>query len=417
MELESQAGSIKFRPAPSTYQPTSREFKMMEQTLQAGGVRVGKQGPTIVDTPDYTKWYNRAAELFDAEGHHIIDLAWVDKTLYKAGLTSGAKGSTNYSAERHQVLDLLNKAGVITGNDRQNIAPLSQNKPAPFRAKTGKQHTWVHDLYNSIPEPDPEQLRGMSVEQLADYMIDSARQRKDIVIQAMTHKLDQFYKLKPNMANASHMEILRWIRRNRQTWGELGDKTFKDVVQVRQPGEIPPVPNVERGRVGFSDDPLGKMTEKIAMGTQKGYLMTDPITPVIKQGLKSVKQNPMGAVAGAGLDILTDKPTQEAILQGDVKTAATRLGTSAVAGSAVGSALKAAPAVARVVGPAAAVTTGAALFNQGQTGSFIDRAVNKAATVVPGLKPDPNTDLGKRALNELKYMFGTIRYGGIPYMR
>lgn len=417
MSVESQGGNIKFRPAPTTYQPTSRDFKMMEQTMQPGGYRVGSKGPTIIDTPEYNKWYNRAAELFDAEGHHIVDLAWIDKTLHKAGLTSGAHGSTNYSADRHQVIDLLNKAGVITGNDRQNIAPLSQNKPAPFRPKTGKQHTWVHDLYNSIPEPTPEQLRGMSVEQLADYMIESSRQRKDVVIQAMEHKLDQFYKLKPNMANASHMEILRWIRRNRQTWGELGDKTFKDVVQLRSPEQIPLSPVSEKGRVPFSTNPLGQMTEKITMGTQKGYLATDPITPAIVEGIKTVKRNPAGALAGVGLDVLTDQPTQEAILKGDVKTAGTRLGASAVVGSAVGSALKAAPAVARVVSPAAAVTTGAALFTQGQTGSFTDKAVNKAATVVPGLKADPKTDIGKAAWNELKYMFGTIRYGGIPYMR
>lgn len=135
------------------------------------------------------------------------------------------------------------------------------------------------------------------------------------------------------------------------------------------------------------------------------------------QAYKSLMENKRMSALGVGLDVLTDQPTQEAILKGDVKTAGTRLGTSAVVGSAVGSALKAAPAVARVVSPAAAVTTGATLFTQGQTGSFTDKAVNKAATVVPGLKADPKTDIGKAAWNELKYMFGTIRYGGIPYMR
>jgi len=417
MDLETQNGSIKFRPAPTTYQPTNRDFKMMEQTLQAGGVRVGSKGPTIVDTPEYTRWYDRAARIFDAEGHHIVDLAWIDKTLHRAGLTSGAHGSANYSAERHQVLELLNKAGVITGNDRQNIAPLSQNKPAPFRPKTGKQHTWVHNLYNSIPEPDPEQLRGMSIEQLADYMIDSARQRKDVVIQAMSHKLNEFYKLKPNMTNASHMEIASWIRRNRQTWGELGDKTFKDVVKLRQPGEIPPSPVSEKGRVPFTNDPLGRMTEKLTMGTQKGYLATDPVSAAVATGTNLIKRNPVGAAIGVGLDILTDKPTQEAILKGDVTTAGTRLGTSAVVGGAVSSALKTVPTAARVISPVAAVTTGAALFQQGQSGSFTEQALNKAAAVVPGLKPNPKTDLGRQIGNELLYMLGSVRYGKIPYTR
>jgi hypothetical protein len=135
------------------------------------------------------------------------------------------------------------------------------------------------------------------------------------------------------------------------------------------------------------------------------------------QAYKSLMQNKRMSALGVGLDVLTDKTTQEAVLKGDVKTAGTRLATSAAVGSVVGSALKAAPAVARVATPAAAVATGAALFEQGKPGSFVEKAVNKAATVVPGLKANPKTDIGRRALNELQYIGGSIRFGKLPYTR
>ena len=48
--------------------------------------------------------------------------------------------------------------------------------------------------------------------------------------------------------------------------------------------------------------------------------------------------------------------------------------------------------LSRVMGPVTAVSTGATLFNQGQSGSLVDQAAN----LIPGMTADPETDLGKR---------------------
>lgn len=73
----------------------------------------------------------------------------------------------------------------------------------------------------------------------------------------------------------------------------------------------------------------------------------------------------------------------------------------AVRKQAAASALRNA-AVKRMTGRAGAVGAGAALFNQGRSGSALDKAVRK----LPGIKANPKTDLGARAsraiMNTLK---------------
>lgn len=58
-------------------------------------------------------------------------------------------------------------------------------------------------------------------------------------------------------------------------------------------------------------------------------------------------------------------------------------------------------AVKRVAGRAGAVGAGAALFNQGRSGSALDKAVQK----LPGIKANPKTDLGARASRAISEMF------------
>ncbi len=58
-----------------------------------------------------------------------------------------------------------------------------------------------------------------------------------------------------------------------------------------------------------------------------------------------------------------------------------------------------------VVGGALAVAGGATLFMQGREGSFTNAVVDTAAEVVPGLKPDPETDVGKKAGDWLSGIF------------
>jgi hypothetical protein len=90
---------------------------------------------------------------------------------------------------------------------------------------------------------------------------------------------------------------------------------------------------------------------------------------------------------------------------------------------------KAAPSVAAralpLAGAAASVAlpamTGAALFNQGRSGSTLDTLVNKGAKYKPGLKANPETDLGRRAgsaiANESGYVLRSLLQGKLPYSR
>jgi len=65
--------------------------------------------------------------------------------------------------------------------------------------------------------------------------------------------------------------------------------------------------------------------------------------------------------------------------------------------------------------------TGAALFNQGRSGSALDTLVNKGAKYIPGLKANPETDLGRRAgsaiANESGYVLRSLLQGKLPYSR
>jgi len=58
-----------------------------------------------------------------------------------------------------------------------------------------------------------------------------------------------------------------------------------------------------------------------------------------------------------------------------------------------------------------------ALFNQGQSSSFTNAAINRAAQTVPGLSPNPRTDLGRRIGNELQYIGGQLMQGRNPYAK
>lgn len=314
------------RQPPSTYQPTDRNYKMMEQTENPGGYRSSSKGVAIVDKPEYSKIYNRAASIFDAEAHHVIDLAWIDKSLHRAGLTSGAHGSANFSPERQDVIRMLNEAGVITGNDAENILPLSQHKGKGYRRSTGKAHTWVHDLYNKIPEASNSDLQKMSTRELADYLIDNSRLRKQIVIDALSHKLDALYELKPEFRSASPQAIRNWIRhpRNRATFGELGDKNFFQKVAIRE--QSPQVPGQPRGRVGIPEK-----VESVFTPFRRGYFGVEPVTTAGTVGLKLIRDNPLGAVAGAGSFI--EPEAVKSALQGDYKEAATQTATGALIGA------------------------------------------------------------------------------------
>jgi hypothetical protein len=57
------------------------------------------------------------------------------------------------------------------------------------------------------------------------------------------------------------------------------------------------------------------------------------------------------------------------------------------------------------------------LFNQGQSSSATSAAIKRAAQIVPGLSPNPRTDLGRQLGNELQYIGGQLMQGRNPYAK
>jgi hypothetical protein len=164
----------------------------------------------------------------------------------------------------------------------------------------------------------------------------------------------------------------------------------------------------------------------------RAYFMGDPVTPALKQAVTAVRENPAGAAGGAALTLLNDE-VAKAIEKDDYTGAATAAAKDVLLGAATEAGLKnvaapllqrAAPGVAARVIPAVAgaaqygipTAVGAGLFSQGRTGSALDRLTNKASTVVPGLKPDPKTDIGRRAGNEARYFLNSILQNKVPYL-
>jgi len=199
-------------------------------------------------------------------------------------------------------------------------------------------------------------------------------------------------------------------------------------------------------------DPLDEnsslVADKLATLTEfdlpKGYnslgmmiFGANPVAAAAKGAVESVRQNPLGVAGGAAITLLNDK-VAESLAKNDYKTAATEAAKDIALGAATETGLTrvATPLAQRIVPAAAArvapYITGAArvgipaslgtgLFMQGRTGSALDTLTNKAATMVPGLRANPQTDVGRRASktisNEARYMLNSILQNKIPYLK
>lgn len=154
----------------------------------------------------------------------------------------------------------------------------------------------------------------------------------------------------------------------------------------------------------------------------------DPFGAAIEGGKNLIKQNRTGALLGASVSLMNPE-VAKAVEQNRYSEAAgafakdvasgaiTEAGIQSVtpiAGKFAPALVRAAAPIARLAGP---VATGAALFSQGQTGSLTDVLAKKAANIVPGLKANPKTDIGRRAGNEFQYIFNQLRQGRMPYRR
>lgn len=171
----------------------------------------------------------------------------------------------------------------------------------------------------------------------------------------------------------------------------------------------------------FLTDP--KNAAKADMYISQLYRGVLPI-PTPASVAEGVRRNPMGAAGGAAMALL-NKEVAQSLAKNDYKGAATAAAKDVALGMAAQTAIKevaaplvkkAAPAAAMRIAPYVAkaarvgipATVGAGLFMQGKTGSALDILTKKAATVVPGLKPNPQTDIGRRLgktiVNELTWL-------------
>jgi len=156
----------------------------------------------------------------------------------------------------------------------------------------------------------------------------------------------------------------------------------------------------------------------------------DPVSGAIQGGKNLFGKNLAGTAIGASASLLNPE-VAEAVKKDRYGEAAGVVARDVVGGALTEAGIKAAaPTVARYApglvraaapfarfaGPAA---IGAALFSQGRPGSVTDVITRKAAEnpipFTPRVNPDPKTDVGRRAGNELLYMFNQLGRGRIPY--
>ena len=147
----------------------------------------------------------------------------------------------------------------------------------------------------------------------------------------------------------------------------------------------------------------------------------DPITAAAVTAVQGVKNNPLGSSLGGAAGAIADPEAVADALEGDYKGAAGNVVGGAVMGAGVQTALKAAPAAAQgIAAKALPVVAGASIFAEGRNGSATNRIINKAAEFTPGLKANPDTDIGKRAgdaiLNEMRYIRNRLMGLRLPYM-
>jgi len=156
----------------------------------------------------------------------------------------------------------------------------------------------------------------------------------------------------------------------------------------------------------------------------------DPAGAAIQGGKNLLRRNVTGAALGASTALLNPEVSESVkkdrygeaagvVARDVVGGALTEAGIKAAAPTAARYApglVRAAAPFARFAGP---VATGAALFSQGQKKSLTDVIIRKAAEnpipFTPRVNPDPKTDVGRRAGNELLYMFNQLGRGKIPY--
>ena len=322
MALLTKGGVVSLRPEPVGHKPSGRTWNMNEQTPFG---LIFKSNP---GTAEYRKFYQFMSNVFGAEAHHMIDLGYIDKMLFKAGFSTGAHGTANYSEARDRILNLLRKKGVDVGNVEENISPLSQAKPKAGR--TGLAHKLVHDAYNTIPEASGEYLRTLDEERFADYLVEKSRQRKTLVAAAIDHKYNTLLNEHPELGDLDFKQQREWIRTNKAKFGSLGDETLKEVLEETKSKFIAPVPNQPRGRVA-----VNPQANKLFRNTNADYF---GIVPYLDDAAKTVRRNPLGSAVGAATAIQPE--AIKSAIRGDYTEAAKQTAVGAGLGAVAQEGLK-----------------------------------------------------------------------------
>ena len=316
-----------------------RLFNELEQTKTPYGINLGTKYLKIKDNKAFKDAYAAAFKIFGSEAHHIIDLAWVDRTLGKAGRSPES---------RDYVINKLNELGIDTGNHPRNIAPQPQARPKYGRV--GMAHRWVHDLYKQIPAAedvfDIQDISELADDDLVEYMVEAGRMRKQIVVDAMNHKLDSLHEAVPESKNWTATQVQNYANKNKTYWGDLGDDTFQQ--KVKLPVDIPQVPGQPRGRI-----PMRLDTEGVFMGTQLGHLAVDPTAAALKGAKTMVQEAPVGTALGVA-GSLQDPAFQQAIEEGDLTEAAKVAGRDIAIGATAELGVKAGTVGLQKLAPAAA---------------------------------------------------------------
>lgn len=353
-----------------------RLFNELEQTLSDYGINLGTKNLQIKDSKAFKDAYGAAFKVFGAEAHHIIDLAWVDRTLGAAGLSPES---------RSYVIEQLNKQGIDTGNQPLNISPQPQRRPKFGR--TGMAHKWVHDLYKQIPSAeqifDIDDISQLSEDDLVEYMVEAGRMRKQIVVDAMNHKLDSLRQAIPESANWSSDEIRQYANQNKKFWGSLGDDTFQEVVKLPDPTKIPTVEGQPRGRIPIRPD-----TETTLLARNLGYLGVDPVGASVSVAAEKAKQLYKNAPVGTALGVagsLQDPAFQQAIEEGDLAKAGQVAGRDILMGAGLELGAKYGTVGLQKVAPAAAANIARLTANIAPIATVAGNAVSGVgiATLAP----------------------------------
>tara|TARA_B100001250_G_C19778264_1_gene780624 strand:- start:169 stop:1875 length:1707 start_codon:yes stop_codon:yes gene_type:complete len=158
--------------------------------------------------------------------------------------------------------------------------------------------------------------------------------------------------------------------------------------------------------------------------SDNSYFSLDPVT----MGGQVLKNNWRGGVVGAGASLLNPEVANRA-KEDDYIGATKEFGKDVAIGGLTEASLKglgglgmkfapgftkaAAPYVGTTLGVVGPGVVGAGIFSQGRDDSLTNVVVDKAANYVPGLKADPDTDIGKRAgdflANQARNVWSKVR--------